>query len=71
MEKYNITGMRGHYRYILIRDLSYDDAIDLKNTLNAKNEWVNANIQLVEGVRTPSNIPIDDIINDWISEKSQ
>lgn len=69
MKRYNISGMRGQYRYILIRDLSYDDAIELKDILNTKNEWVKANIQLVEDVRTRSNITIDEIINDWLIEK--
>lgn len=69
MKKYNISGMRGQYRYILIRDLSYDDAKDLKDTLNTKNEWVKANILPVEDVRMRSNIPIDAIINDWLIEK--
>ena len=69
MEKYNISGIRGQYRYILIRDLSYDDAKELKDILNTKNEWVKANIQLVEDVRTQSNVPIDEIINNWLTEK--
>ena len=69
MEKYNISGMRGQYRETLIRDLSYDDAKKLKKILNTKNEWVNASIQPVEGIRMQSNIPIDVIINDWSIEK--
>lgn len=69
MERYNISGMRGQYRYILIRDLSYDDAKDLKNELNTKNEWVKASIQRVEGVLMQSNVPIDEIINSWLTEK--
>jgi len=68
-EKYNVSGMRGQYRYILCRDLSHGDASNLKDTLNQKNEWVKASIQLVKGVRMPSNVSVDEIINDWLIEK--
>ena len=69
MKRYNISGMRGQYRYILIRDLSYDDAKELKVILNTKNEWVKASIQLVESVHTQLNVPIDEIINSWLTDK--
>ena len=65
MKKYNITGMRGQYRYILMRDLSYEDAIDLKNTLNTKNEWVKASLSYVGGVLSQNNVPVDEIIKEW------
>ena len=64
-ESYMVTGVRNGYRTPLVRDLSYEEAKDLKTRLNRNNSYVKASIAPQGIVAFNENIPIDDIIREW------
>lgn len=64
-DSYMVTGLRNGYRTTLVRDLSYEEAKDLKTRLNRGNAYVNASIAPQGNVAVNEHIPIDDILREW------
>ena len=62
---YMVTGLRKGYRVSLVRDLSHDEAVDLKNILNRNNISVSASV-VPQGIMAPrASEDIDEIIRKW------